>query len=123
MTKHDASLDRVLRALSDPTRRAVLERLGRKPVAVSELAAPFRMALPSFVHAQKINDGFFSAIARIDVDRRPGSVEPNPGVALYAVVPLYSGVAAYAIPADNPFIGATNFNGVTISSNTVRTGS
>jgi DNA-binding transcriptional ArsR family regulator len=39
----------VLHALTDPTRRAVLERLTRGPAAVSELAQPFKMALPSFV--------------------------------------------------------------------------
>src|SRR5947209_5550445 len=41
-------LDRVFRALADPTRRAVLERLSRGPASMSELAQPFRMALPSF---------------------------------------------------------------------------
>ena len=42
-------LTRVFQALTDPTRRAVLERLTRGPAAVSELAQPFKMALPSFV--------------------------------------------------------------------------
>jgi DNA-binding transcriptional ArsR family regulator len=42
-------LGRVFQALTDPTRRAVLERLTRGPAAVSELAQPFKMALPSFV--------------------------------------------------------------------------
>ena len=42
-------LTHVFRALTDPTRRAVLERLARGPAAVSELAQPFKMALPSFV--------------------------------------------------------------------------
>ena len=41
-------LDGVFHALADPTRRAVLERLGRGPAATSELARPFGMALPSF---------------------------------------------------------------------------
>lgn len=41
-------LDRLFQALADPTRRAVLERLGRGPCAMSELAQPFTMALPSF---------------------------------------------------------------------------
>jgi len=41
--------DRVFRALADPTRRRVLERLARGPASVSELAKPFDMALPSFV--------------------------------------------------------------------------
>ena len=42
-------LGRVFQALTDPTRRAVLERLTRGPAPVSELAQPFKMALPSFV--------------------------------------------------------------------------
>lgn len=42
-------IDLVFRALSDPTRRSVLERLSRSPASVGELAAPFDMALPSFV--------------------------------------------------------------------------
>jgi DNA-binding transcriptional ArsR family regulator len=50
-------LDHVFRALADPTRRAVLERLGRGPVAVSELARPFEMALPSFLqHIRVLED-------------------------------------------------------------------
>ncbi len=48
MANHEHQLDHVFRALSDPTRRAVLERLTRGPAAVSELARPFDMALPSF---------------------------------------------------------------------------
>lgn len=43
-----AEVDQVFRALSDPTRRGVLERLSRGPASVTELALPFRMALPSF---------------------------------------------------------------------------
>jgi DNA-binding transcriptional ArsR family regulator len=41
-------LDGVFRALGDPTRRAVLRRLSSGSAAVSELARPFDMALPSF---------------------------------------------------------------------------
>jgi DNA-binding transcriptional ArsR family regulator len=48
MPNQKAQLDRVFQALADPTRRAVLERLGSGPAAVSELAQPFKMALPSF---------------------------------------------------------------------------
>lgn len=39
----------VFQALSDPTRRAIVEHLGRGPASVSDLAAPFAMALPSFM--------------------------------------------------------------------------
>jgi|SRR5882724_3629759 len=47
-------IDSVFRALSDPTRRHVLERLSRSPGSVSELAEPFDMALPSFVEHLKV---------------------------------------------------------------------
>ena len=43
------AVDQVLHALSNPTRRKVLERLSAGPATVSELAAPFDMQLPSFV--------------------------------------------------------------------------
>ena len=39
----------VFHALSNPTRRQVLERLAVGPATVTELAAPFDMQLPSFV--------------------------------------------------------------------------
>jgi len=48
MPNQSVQLDRVFQALADPTRRAVLARLSRGPARVSELAQPFRMALPSF---------------------------------------------------------------------------
>ena len=41
--------DAVFHALSNPTRRKVLERLSAGPATVSDLAAPFDMQLPSFV--------------------------------------------------------------------------
>jgi DNA-binding transcriptional ArsR family regulator len=37
--------DRTFAALSDPTRRAVLERLGRGSASISELAEPFGISL------------------------------------------------------------------------------
>ena len=42
-------LDDAFHALANPTRRAVVARLGRGPATVSELAEPFDMALPSFL--------------------------------------------------------------------------
>jgi DNA-binding transcriptional ArsR family regulator len=44
-----AATDAVFHALSNPTRRRVLERLSTGAATVSELAAPFDMQLPSFV--------------------------------------------------------------------------
>ena len=54
MPNHAHSLDAAFKALADPTRRAVLERLGRGPTAMSELARPFDMALPSFAQHLKV---------------------------------------------------------------------
>ncbi len=42
-------LSMVFLALADPTRRAVIDRLGHGPASVSELARPFDMGLPSFM--------------------------------------------------------------------------
>jgi DNA-binding transcriptional ArsR family regulator len=47
MAKHDPDLSLIFQALSDPTRRAILQRLGRGPVPVSELARPTGLALPT----------------------------------------------------------------------------
>jgi len=44
-----AAADDVFRALSNRTRREVLERLSAGPATVSELASPFDMRLPSFM--------------------------------------------------------------------------
>ena len=41
-----AVLDRTFAALSDPTRRDILDRLERGPVSISDLAAPLGMSLP-----------------------------------------------------------------------------
>jgi DNA-binding transcriptional ArsR family regulator len=50
-------LDVVFQALADPTRRAVLGRLGEGPASVSELARPFRMAMPSFMKHIRMLEG------------------------------------------------------------------
>jgi DNA-binding transcriptional ArsR family regulator len=49
MAQYSPQLDGVFQALADPTRRAVLGRLGTGPASIGELAAPFSMALPSFM--------------------------------------------------------------------------
>jgi DNA-binding transcriptional ArsR family regulator len=42
-------LDLVLRALADPSRRTIVERLSRGPASVSELARPMTISLPAVV--------------------------------------------------------------------------
>ncbi|MEO5961020.1 MAG: PQQ-dependent sugar dehydrogenase [Opitutaceae bacterium] len=66
-----------------------------------------------YQNGQRIDRDFFSAVLRLDVDRRPGSLAPNSHPAVHA--------NAYAIPPDNPFIGATTFNGLPINPAAVRT--
>jgi len=48
-TLEPSSIDRVLQALADPTRRRMVEELGRGPLSVSELARPFDMTLSAIV--------------------------------------------------------------------------
>ena len=49
MAHHQASLDPIFHALADPTRRKVVQRLGRGPATVSDLARPFAITLPTFM--------------------------------------------------------------------------
>jgi DNA-binding transcriptional ArsR family regulator len=42
---YSATLDRTFFALSDATRRGILERLGRGPATIGELAGPFGLTL------------------------------------------------------------------------------
>jgi len=49
MANQSAQLSGTFYALADPTRRAIVSVLGRGPESVSTLAAPFAMALPSFM--------------------------------------------------------------------------
>jgi glucose/arabinose dehydrogenase/mono/diheme cytochrome c family protein len=65
-----------------------------------------------FNNSQVITNDFFSAMLRIDVDKRPGNLTPNP----------HHGVTTnYLVPTDNPYVGATNFNGWPMNPARVRT--
>jgi len=66
-----------------------------------------------WTNSQYIDKNFFSAVIRIDVDQKPENLAPNSHPAVVA--------GTYKIPADNPFVGATSFNGLTVNSNNVRT--
>ena len=62
---------------------------------------------------QRIDEGFFGSVIRIDVDKNTANVAPNPHLGQVA--------ANYLVPADNPFIGATSFNGQPVNPASVRT--
>jgi|SRR5215217_4702573 len=54
MLQHQQPLDLAFQALSDPTRRAMVERLARGPASVSELAEPFAMSMSAVVQHLKV---------------------------------------------------------------------
>jgi len=57
MLNQVAGLDRVFRALADPGRRAMLERLSIGPASVSELGKPLAMSLAAVVqHVQVLEE-------------------------------------------------------------------
>src|SRR4051812_45189908 len=60
-------------------------------------------------NSQRIDKDFFSGILRIDVDKRPENLPPTP----HPAIP--SGTTNYFVPADNPFVGATSFNGIPLA--------
>ncbi|MEO6002452.1 MAG: PQQ-dependent sugar dehydrogenase [Opitutus sp.] len=66
-----------------------------------------------YQNSQLIDRDFFSGILRLDVDKRAGSLKPNRHPAVHA--------DNYAIPADNPFVGATTFNGQAVDPAKVHT--
>jgi glucose/arabinose dehydrogenase len=66
-----------------------------------------------FENSQRIDRDFFSGIFRIDVDRRPGNLPPNPHPAVQP--------GTYLVPHDNPFVGATRFNGKPVEPSAIRT--
>jgi len=57
MAKHYPTLDSLFRALADPTRREMFERLLAGPLSVGDLAAPTGFALPSVLsHLRKLEE-------------------------------------------------------------------
>lgn len=54
MAKRADQVSEVFKALADPTRRQVIERLVSAPASTSELAEPFEMALPSFLQHLRV---------------------------------------------------------------------
>lgn len=72
----------------------------------------------NYDNSRFIDKDFFGAIMRIDVDRQPGSLQPNSHPAVHLDE---NEQARYSIPADNPFIGADSFRGVAVNPGDVRT--
>lgn len=64
-------------------------------------------------NSQRIDKDFFSGIIRLDVDKRPGSLPASTHHA--SVIVNGIGEANYAVPPDNPWVGATSFNGLPVN--------
>lgn len=78
MPNQSAALDRVFHALGDPTRRAVIRRLGAGPAPVKELARPFDMALPSFTQHLGVLEACGLVRSRKEGRARIYRLEPAP---------------------------------------------
>jgi DNA-binding transcriptional ArsR family regulator len=64
-------IDRTFAALADPTRRAVLERLGRDSATISELAEPFAMSLTGMKkHVRVLEDAELVVTEKVGRSRR-----------------------------------------------------
>ncbi|MEA2682207.1 MAG: hypothetical protein QOK05_535 [Chloroflexota bacterium] len=60
------SLDRTFSALSDPTRRVILDRLGRGPASISDLAEPLDMTLTGMKkHVRILEDAHFVTTEKV----------------------------------------------------------
>jgi len=57
MVQYSAGLDTTFAAVSDPTRRGILERLGRSDASISELAADFEMTLTGLKKHVRVLEG------------------------------------------------------------------
>jgi len=80
MLKHP-SIDPILRALSETTRRAIYERLSQGPAAVSDLAKPFDMTLAAVVqHVQVLEQAGLIRSQKLGRVRtcavEPGGLDP-----------------------------------------------
>ena len=54
MAPRSVALDRMFRALADPSRRDIVTRLAQRPASISELARPFGIALPTVLEHVRI---------------------------------------------------------------------
>jgi len=75
---HSQRLDATFAALADPTRRAILARLGSGEASVTELAKPFAMSQPAISKHLKVLERAGLVSHGRDAQRRPRRLEPKP---------------------------------------------
>lgn len=73
MTKHHQELSLIFQALADPTRRAILARLGGGPAPVMELSAPTGLRLPTVMRHLSVLEE-----AGLIITSRMGGCAPAP---------------------------------------------
>ncbi|MCW1922781.1 PQQ-dependent sugar dehydrogenase [Luteolibacter arcticus] len=80
-------------------------------------------------NSQRIDKDFWAALLSIDVDLEPEDHTPADGTGgddanvppnSHPAVVLHGGFPLYEVPADNPFVGATSFNGLPVNPANVR---
>lgn len=68
---HYPHIDRTFAALADPTRRSVLERLGRGTATITELAEPFEISLTGMKkHVRVLEDAELVTTEKVGRSRR-----------------------------------------------------
>lgn len=82
-------LNAVFAALSDPTRRAMLERLAQGSATVMELSAPFQMSQPAISKHLKVLENAGLVSRGRDAQRRPCRLERAPLAAATQWLELY----------------------------------
>jgi DNA-binding transcriptional ArsR family regulator len=78
MVQYSTTVDRTFAALADPTRRAVVERLGSGSATISELAEPFGISLTGMKkHVRILEDAGLVTTEKVGRARRC-SLAPRP---------------------------------------------
>ena len=75
---HSQRLDATFAALADPTRRAILARLGSGEASVTELAKPFAMSQPAISKHLKVLERAGLISRGRDAQRRPRRLDAKP---------------------------------------------
>ncbi|MDQ2667971.1 MAG: metalloregulator ArsR/SmtB family transcription factor [Gemmatimonadota bacterium] len=66
MVQYPLRLDSAFTAVADPTRRGILERLGKRPASITELAQAFDMTLTGMKkHVQVLEDARLVATEKV----------------------------------------------------------
>jgi DNA-binding transcriptional ArsR family regulator len=77
MLNQSSPLDLTFQALADPTRRALIERLSRRPASVSDLARPLSMSLSAVMQHLAVLEGSGLVVSEKTGRVRTCRIEPQ----------------------------------------------